>query len=304
MNNKFLIVLLSCIVLAGCSKKEQAAEEASPSTENAATAADAAVADTDAVGSAEANATPVTEQKPETILNPTVNPVEQNRRMVREAQVGFSAQDVVKTTLAVDKLTVETGGFVEQKNINFQVTDIQTQNIADGKIKVFEKVEPQAEMIVRIPSDKAANFVNQLLPLMYFMNQQQYSAKRYELKLLEEKIDQTQTVPSNTRNTQLNEISRLTQMETQDRVRYSTIALQINQPTLVRERIDVNINAVARLNADSFWKRAWNGVQYGWQFVLDLLVFLITIWPLYIVLIVGLIIFKTVRNILKRLKSE
>lgn len=306
MNNKLLVALLSCVILAGCSKKEQPVEDASPVTETTATAADvdAAATAAESAGPAEANSTPVTEQKPESILNPTVNPVEQNRRMVREAQVAFSAQDVVKTTLAIDKLTVETGGFVEQKNIDFQVTDVQTQNIADGKIKVFEKVLPQAEMTVRVPSEKAADFVNQLLPLMYFMNQQQYSAKRYELKLLEEKIDQTQTVSSNTRHAQLSEIARLTQMETQDRVRYSTIALHINQPTLVRERIDVNINAVARLNADSFWKRAWNGVQYGWQFVLDLLVFLITIWPLYIVLILGFVLFKTIRNILKRFKSE
>jgi len=303
MNNKLLIALLSCIIVIGCSKREQAPEEAAPSTETT-TTADAAVADAESAAPADANSTPVNAQKPDTLLNPDINPVEQNRRMVREAQVSFSTQDVVKTTLAVDKLTVETGGFVEQKNINFQVTDVETQNIAEGKIKVFEKVEPQAEMIVRIPSEKAADFVNQLLPLMYFMNQQQYSAKRYELKLLEEKIDQTHSVPSNTRNTQLNEISRLTQMETQDRVRYSTIALHINQPTLVRERIDVNINTVARLNADNFWKRAWNGIQYGWQFVLDLSIFLITIWPLYIVLIIGFIIFKAARKVLNRFKSK
>lgn len=306
MNNKFPAALLCCIALSGCSKKEQPVENNPQETTTTAAATDAAQTSTDTNNQTphDANSTAVTEQKPETILNPTVNPAEQNRRMVREAQVGFSTQDVVKTSLAIDKLCVETGGFVEQKNIDFQVTDTQTQNIAEGKIKVFEKVEPQAEMIVRIPSEKAADFVNQLLPLMYFMNQQQYSAKRYELKLLEEKLNQSQTVPENTRNSQLNEIALLTQMETQDRVRYSTVIIQINQPTLVRERIDINIDAVARLNADSFWKRAWNGIQYGWQFVLDLLVFLITIWPLYLVLIIGFVVYKTIRKILKGFKSQ
>lgn len=299
MNKKLLVVLLSCILMTACSKKEQAVETESPATESttvANTAADAAPAET--------NSTPVTEQKPEQILNPALNPIEQNRRMVREAQVAFSAEDVVKTTLAIDKLSVESGGFIEQKDIDFNVIDVQTQNIAEGKIKVFEKVEPQAHMIVRIPSEKAAEFVNQLLPLMYFMNQQQYSAKRFELKLLEEKLQQSQSVPAETRNAQLNEIARLTQMEVQDRVRYSTISIQINQPTLVRERIDVNINAVARLNADSFWKRAWNGVQYGWQFVLDLLVFLITIWPLYLVLGILFVLYRSFKNIFASKKSD
>ena len=236
------------------------------------------------------------------ILNTEVNPAEAARRMVREANVNFTAQDVVKTTLAVEKITLEAGGFIEQKNIDFNVIDKQQQKIADGKIKVFEKIDPFANLVIRVPSERAAGVVNQLLPLMFFLNQQQYSAKRYELKLLEEKISQTQSVPSDTRNAQLNEISRLTKMEVQDRVRYSTITLAISQPTLVRERIDVDIDAVARLNGDSFWKRAWNGVQYGWQFVLDLLVVLITIWPLYLLLLIGFLLYRVIKPLIDKLK--
>ena len=35
--------------------------------------------------------------------------------MVREASVNFSAQDVVKTTLAIEQLGLKMGGFIEQK---------------------------------------------------------------------------------------------------------------------------------------------------------------------------------------------
>ena len=157
-------------------------------------------------------------------------------------------------------------------------------------------------MIIRVPSERAANVVNQLLPLMFFLNQQQYSAKRYELRMLDEKISQTQYVPSDTRNAQLSEISRLTRMEVQDRVRYSTITLAIAQPTLVRERIDVDVDAVARLNGDSFWKRAWNGIQYGWHFVLDLLVLLITIWPLYLLALLFYMVYRMAQPWINKLK--
>lgn len=300
MNKNYLLAaIMSCLILTACSKKvEHSAEEANTAAEEAVNAADAAQS-TEA-SSHEPDATPLTEQKPSQILNPTSNPAEAGRRMVRQAEVDFSAQDVVKTTLAIDKLTLEAGGFVERKNIDFRVIDAEQQKLADGKIKIFEKVSPQAEMIVRIPSDRAASFVNQLLPLMYFLNQQQYSAKRFELQLLEEKIAQTQSVPSQTKNPQLNEIARLTQMEVQDRVRFSTLSIHINQPTLVRERIDVDIAAVARLNGDHFWKRAWNAVQYGWQFVLDLLVFLITIWPLYLILLIASLLYKLLKPIWQR----
>lgn len=305
MNNKFLIAFVSCMVLAGCAKREDRALDETATQKTTETAVTETAENTDAAPeAADVNTTPVTEQKPETILNPVINPAEVGRRMVRQAHIDFSAQDVVKTALAIDKLTLESGGFVEQKDIDFNVIDLQKQKIADGKIRVFEKVNPVAQMTLRIPSEKAASFVNQLLPLMFFLNQQQYSAKRYELTLLEEKIAQTQSLPSNSKNPQLNEIARLTQLEVQDRVRYSTIMISISQPTLVRERLDIDINEVARLNGDGFWESALNSVITGWQFVLNILIFLIAIWPFYLFLILAILLFKIINPIVKRLINK
>lgn len=310
MNNKHLILALSLVLISGCAKKaEEAAESASAQdsqvvAQDAVQAADASEKSNEQAAENTVDTTPVTEQKLETILSTDVSQAEKARRMVREAQVNFTAKDVVKTALEIDKLTFQAGGFIEQKNISFDVLDKQTQKIGDGKIRVFEKVDPHAEIIVRVPSDKAAVYVNQLLPLMYFLNQQQYSAKRFELKLLEEKMAQTQTVPSDTKQSQLNEISRLTQLEVQDRVRFSTISITIKQPAMVRESLDVDVDAVARLNGDGFWKRAWEGVQYGWQFILDLLVILVTIWPLYLLIMVGCIIYRVTKPLLNKLFND
>ncbi|WP_335959434.1 hypothetical protein [Acinetobacter bereziniae] len=310
MNNKHLILALSLVLISGCAKKaEEAAESASAQdsqvvAQDAVQVADASEKSNEQAAENTVDTTPVTEQKPETILSTDVSQAEKARRMVREAQVNFTAKDVVKTALEIDKLTFQAGGFIEQKNISFDVLDKQTQKIGDGKIRVFEKVDPHAEIIVRVPSDKAAVYVNQLLPLMYFLNQQQYSAKRFELKLLEEKMAQTQTVPSDTKQSQLNEISRLTQLEVQDRVRFSTISITIKQPAMVRESLDVDVDAVARLNGDGFWKRAWEGVQYGWQFILDLLVILMTIWPLYLLIMVGCIIYRVTKPLLNKLFND
>lgn len=310
MNNKHLILALSLVLISGCAKKaEEAAESASAQdsqvvAQDAVQAADASEKSNEQAAENTVDTTPVTEQKPEIILSTDVSQAEKARRMVREAQVNFTAKDVVKTALEIDKLTFQAGGFIEQKNISFDVLDKQTQKIGDGKIRVFEKVDPHAEIIVRVPSDKAAVYVNQLLPLMYFLNQQQYSAKRFELKLLEEKMAQTQTVPSDTKQSQLNEISRLTQLEVQDRVRFSTISITIKQPAMVRESLDVDVDAVARLNGDGFWKRAWEGIQYGWQFILDLLVILVTIWPLYLLIFVGCIIYRVTKPLLNKLFND
>ncbi|AOA58139.1 DUF4349 domain-containing protein [Acinetobacter larvae] len=130
---------------------------------------------------------------------------------------------------------------------------------------------------------------------MFFLNQQQYSAKRYELTLLEQKIQQTQRVEQNTPNPQRNEIDRLTQLEVNDRVRYSTIQLNIHQPATVRERIDIDIAAVAAQHGNSFWQRAWQGLYTGWYFILNLVIFLITIWPIYLIVVLLLLAYRLIK---------
>ncbi len=302
MKNKYLVAIVTILIITGCSKKENAESSADSSTHSNEIVQQTA----DTAKSADnlenqPNTSPASAQKPDVILNPQINQVEAARKMVREAKVDFTAKDVVKAALDIDKLTYEAGGFIEQKNIDFTVVDSHSNKIGDGKVKVFEKVNPSADIIVRIPSEKAAVYVNQLLPLMFFLNQQQYSAKRYELKLLEEKISQNQTVFNSTKRPEMNEIARLTDLEVQDRVKFSTIAIHISQPITVRERYDVDIDTVARLNGDSFWKRAWDGVQYGWQFVLDLLIILVTIWPLYLIIVIGILLYKFIRPILNKL---
>ena len=122
MNNKHLILALSLVLLSGCAKKSEQAAESSASAQDAqvvaqdaAQAADAAEKSTEQAAENSVDTTPVTEQKPETILSTDVSQAEKARRMVREAQVNFTAKDVVKTALEIDKLTFQAGGFIEQK---------------------------------------------------------------------------------------------------------------------------------------------------------------------------------------------
>ena len=292
MNKIILITIFSISVLASCSKKPNENYDVAVNSEQS----NVPVIDENS------DTSPISEQKPEIILNQSQNAVEATRKMVREAQVNFTVKDVVKSTLAIEKMTIEAGGFIERKDIDFEVKDYKEQKIANGKIKIFEKVQPFAYMVLRVPSDRTPQVVNQLLPLMYFLNQQRYSAQRFELKLLEEKINQTQVIPRQARNAQLNEISELTKLEVQDRVQFSTISLQISQPSLVRERTDVDIATVAKLNGDHFWLQAWTSIQQGWRFILDLFIFLIAIWPIYLLVILGLIIYRLIKPFIDKIK--
>ena len=74
----------------------------------------------------------------------------------------------------------------------------------------------------------------------------------------------------------------------------------MTQPTMIRERLDTNIDAVARLNSDGFWQRAWTGIIAGWQVVLDFIVIVVTIWPLYILLSIMYLLYRFITPILNK----
>lgn len=289
--SKILVILFVSVFLISCSKKEGSIFEDSNATYQA--------EGTTIVDEQNNTSTiqPLVQQRPEVLLMPHINEIEQRHQMVREANIQFTTQDTIKTALAIDKMTIDFGGYVEQKNINFQIIDVKVQKVADGKIKIFEKINPVADIIVRIPNEKAANFVNDLLPLMHFLNQQLYSAKRYELKLLEGEVNEAQN-----KNEKVNNISHLSQLEIRDRACYSTIIININQPVIVRERTDIDIDTIAHLNTDGFWIRAWRGIQCGWIVTLDFIVILIAIWPLYLLIIIGVLVYYFIKSILEKYK--
>ena len=284
---RYLAAWLCVGMLVACGKaSEQAAEQMQ--TKAAPVAAEANVArgmdDTTAAESEKAVETVVL-NRPAAIIGETNNPVEAARRMVREAKVDFTARDVITAGLEVEKLALSAGGFIEQKDIQFESLERKVNDLGKGKLRVYEKVRPYAQMTVRVPSAKAAEFMNQLLPLMQFMNQQQYRAKRYELQLLHEKMAQVQSMPADAPVRQQNDIGHLRQLEVQYRMAYSTIVIVMQQNNLIREYDDVDVGAVASVRESRFGERALQALQYGWHGILNVVVLMLAGWPLLLLLL-------------------
>lgn len=314
---RYVAVWLCAGMLVACGKApEQAAGHAQTMAASAPAAAELSAApvaksmDSAATAAAESESEPAVEtveqNRPAAIIGETHNPVEETRRMVREAKVDFTAKDVIAAGLEVEKLVQNAGGFIEQKDIQFESLERRVHDLGKGKLRVYEKVRPYAQMTVRVPSAQAAEFMNQLLPLMQFMNQQQYRAKRYELQLLHEKMAQVQIVPADAPVKQQNDISHLLQLEVQDRLAYSTIVISMQQNNLIREYDDVDVGAAVPVVETSFGELAVQALQWGWNGVLNVVVVLLAVWPLWVLLLVGAWAYHRVRkvNTQRRLRQK
>ncbi|MCU4391490.1 DUF4349 domain-containing protein [Acinetobacter courvalinii] len=265
---KLTIILILGSTAFGCSKKEEGlASDAAVATESVAL-------DSQAV---QQNAA----KNPEQLVSQQQNALEQNRQLVKSAQLQFEVKDVLKTTSALEQQLSQYQGYIEEKQINYQVSDRSERDRIDGSVDIYEKITPTVQLTVRVPNQQVTPFLNQLLPLMLNFNSQSYEAKRYELKLLEEKLN-TANQSNSASNAVNNQLQQLTNLEVKDRLAYSTIRLEFFQQAQVRKTRDLNINRIATLDSDPLLSRIWEAIKIGLYGLRETIIWLVMLWPLYL----------------------
>ncbi|MFV5190666.1 DUF4349 domain-containing protein [Acinetobacter courvalinii] len=283
---KLTIILILGSTAFGCSKKEEGlASDAAVATESVAL-------DSQAV---QQNAA----KNPEQLVSQQQNALEQNRQLVKSAQLQFEVKDVLKTTSALEQQLSQYQGYIEEKQINYQVSDRSERDRIDGSVDIYEKITPTVQLTVRIPNQQVTPFLNQLLPLMLNFNSQSYEAKRYELKLLEEKLN-TVNQSNSASNAVNNQLQQLTNLEVKDRLAYSTIRLEFFQQAQVRKTHDLNINRIATLDSDPLLSRIWEAIKIGLYGLRETIIWLVMLWPLYL----AIAIFWGIRRCYKAKKSK
>ncbi len=289
-NNLTVLACATLLVMAGCAKKmDESAEMAASDAGAGMMAAEPVAADASEVQNA---------VNPEQLVSDRQSMLEQSRQLVKSAQLNFEVGDIQKTTQAIEKQLLQINGYVESKSVDYQIEDYRARAKLDGTVDVFEKILPTAELTIRVPNQQVTAFLNGLLPLMKNFNQQYYEAKRYELKLLQESISSAQQT-AGTFATVNNQVQRLTQLEVQDRLQFSTITIRYYQTPQLRQRQDINLQRVANLHSDPFLARIWQSAKMGLIGIREVILWLVMIWPAYVmiaVIIVALRLRRRARN--------
>lgn len=268
---KLAIILVVSSTIVGCSKKEEgAASDASVATESSAPNSE----------TIRANAA----KNPEQLVSTQQSALEQNRQLIKSAELKFEVNDVLKTTSTLEQQLLQYNGYIENKQIDYQVNDRSQHDRIDGTVDVYEKITPTVQLTVRIPNDQVTTFLNHLLPLMLNFNTQSYEAKRYELKLLEEKLN-TANQSNSASNAVNNQLQQLTDLEVKDRLAYSTIRLEFFQQPKVRKSHDLNIHRIASLDSDPLLTRIAEAFKIGLSYFKETFIWLIQFWAFYIVII-------------------
>lgn len=231
----------------------------------------------------------------------------EGRQLVVSAAFDFQTENVRRTTELVEQLTSEHGGFVQNSSIRTGVHYVHDYPQRDGSLLRISRYVHHGEMVVRVPSGRAAAFVRGLQAQIRFLNGQHLSAEDVSLDIrrrqleavreqeLSRRLDEvaSSSEPSVKRGTgevvrqqfdarAAAEYAALQQAYWADQVAFATIRLNFAQPeTLLRETV-ADHEALERGLRPGFWRSAAHMAEQGWYGLLDALLLAVAAWPLWL----------------------
>mgnify|MGYP003561988398 CR=1 FL=1 len=233
------------------------------------------------------------------------------RKFIRTAQAQFRVKDVYSSALAIEDVAAQQGGFVVSNNISAQTMNVQRRPAGDGKLIELVEYTVRGTLSVRVPSDKTQAFLRAIASQMEFLDQRNFDAADAQFQRLRQQLayqreqqaqmELGQAMQSGDRLDRKSDViaartgaklqrdeALIQQKEFQDKVDYSTINLTLYQLSKIRQTEMVDVEAVFQKHSPGFFTRLFDALRVGWYGVLDLFIGLMNVWPLWLVMGLGL----------------
>jgi hypothetical protein len=320
---KIMCVLLSAalvIMLAACAKSREAPEESSaaPLAQDRADATEADVASSsekriseDASDAALAESVTVDQ-----LSSTAATYVDKERKFVRTADAQFRVKDVYQSAMAVENIVATQGGFVVSNQIKAEIDNVNRYSIGNAKLLELAEFTVRGTLSVRVPSDKTQDFLRALITQVEFLDQRNFQANDVQFDLLRKQLeflrnqdaqkqlgnlvtepgrigDKAQIISGQNDAKAGRDEAAVLQKEIEDKVAFSTISLSLYQLSKVRKTEIDDVDAIAKNSRPSFFSRLFSALSVGWYGLLDIVVALFAIWPLW--LVIGLIVYAIKR---------
>ena len=233
------------------------------------------------------------------------------RKFIRTAQAQFRVKDVYTSALAIEDVAAQQGGFVVDNDISAQTMNIRRRPAGNGKLIELAEYTVRGTLIVRVPSDKTQVFLRAIASQMEFLDQRSFDAADAQFQLLRQQLayqreqqaqqELGQAMQSGDRLDRKSDViaartgaklqrdeALIQQKEFEDKIAFSTINLSLYQLSKIRQTEMTDVEAVFQKHSPGFFPRLFDALRVGWYGVLDLFIGLMNVWPLWLVLGLGL----------------
>lgn len=313
--SRAVIPLTMLVLVASCSRHEMAPADAEVAAESAPAMAESA-ADAAAPALRQQNVAAPVPQGPGVAASQLASDVmaqtDPQRRFIRTAMADFQVKDVYRTALAIEDEVAKQGGFVVDNDIQAQVQRVQSRPIGNGKRLELSEYRLQGAMTVRVPSERTQGFLRAIAAQMEFLDRRNFNARDAQFDLLRQQLarqraqdqqqelgdavqaggklgDKADAIQARGEARTGRDEALIAQKEFEDRVAFSTITLSLHQDVQVRSSERVDVDAVFRDHGPGFFSQLGDALAVGWRGCLQVVVALAAVWPLWLVLLAGLV---------------
>ena len=309
---KHWTIALSTVLIFGCSSKQNAKESSGYMSEVSVTSKlEASPRDNNL------NAKQDTTAAPNFISSSAAreNKNDSSRKFIRTAEMKFSTKNVFASTVAIEDVVAFNKGFVTFSNLKSYVNYKTTLPISgDSSLETIHYVT-ENEMVLRVPNYLLDTTIRLIAKQIDFLEYRVIKAQDMSLDLLANSMKQKRlkkygermetavaTKPAKLQSIseaeeQLlekesqSDDSKMQNLKLNDEISYSTVKLFIYEREKIKRELvenDKNITAYE----PSFGARLLDSIQMGWSGLKAVFIFLMNIWPLFILIFAFIYFFR------------
>lgn len=232
------------------------------------------------------------------------------RKFIRTARASFEVKDVYAAALGIEDTVASHGGFVVTNAIANETMGSTTHPASPGKLMVLTEYAVKGNLVVRVPSAKTQEFLRAIVRHIAFLDERRFSAHdaqfdvlRQQLAMIRSQEQQGELGEAVREGGKLEQRTHAIEMRKQareardeatvarkifeDQVAFSTIELQLHQPTRVLQAERIDLDGVAREHGPGFFTQAGEALRTGWEGLQAVALALLTAWPLTLAVLAG-----------------
>ena len=281
-------------------------------------AASPAMAAADAGGAAESK---VASQAPTDaqLTSSAATYTDAQRKFIRTAQAKFRVKDVYQSALAIEDAVAAQGGFVTKNDIDTNIDAIRKRSLGNGQLVELAEYTVRGELTVRVPSDKTQAFLRSIIGQMEFLDTRSFAAMDAQFALLREQLayqrnqeaqlelgdakdeggklgQKAAVISARIEAKSGRDEALIVQKEFEDRVAFSTLDLSLYQLPKLRRTEMADMEVAVRDNGPGFFTRLGKSLGSGWFGLLEVALQAIKLWPLWLVLLLGIVAVRRLRR--------
>ncbi len=236
-------------------------------------------------------------------------------KFIRTTDLKFKVKNVPQSTYYIENIVNKFDGFVTYTNLQTNIIEQYQTKVSQDSTLESTKYNVENNITIRVPNKRLDTVIKCIAKQIDFLNYRIIKAGDVSLKMLANQLSQQRSANKekrvekaiDTKGKKINDImdaennlanqkeqkdaAKLENLSLQDQINFSTLTIQIYQSETFKQELIANTKDYNDYKPNLGF-RIIDSLKTGWNFLLDIIVFLLQIWWFFIIGIAAWFLFK------------